>query len=275
MRVALRLIALAVGLAAVGAAAAADVSSRASPPLARRPPSEANDYLASAKPVRRVSSIEINAKDRSSSNAIPRVRARPTGAPTTRRSQTAGRQAGSRRRRRRLRPRDHVSQGAWAFRRTRREAAKWLRKSADLGLARAQTSLGAMYAFGEGVPQSRAEAMRWTKAWRPNRATRRAQYVAGSDVLRRPRRSAGSCPGPHVAQSRGRAGPEAGRRGSRPGRGMDRVAGRDRQSAADGGRAQRGGGAAGRRATSRGRDGDQSARLFGRIAPRSIGRAKR
>ena len=43
------------------------------------------------------------------------------------------------------------------------QAAKWLRKSADLGFARAQTSLGAMYAAGEGVPQSRAEAMRWMR----------------------------------------------------------------------------------------------------------------
>ena len=42
-------------------------------------------------------------------------------------------------------------------------AAKWLRKSADLGLASAQTNIGAMYALGEGVPQSRAEAIKWTR----------------------------------------------------------------------------------------------------------------
>jgi len=43
------------------------------------------------------------------------------------------------------------------------EAAKWYRKSADLGLASAQTNLGFMYADGRGVPQNRAEAIKWTR----------------------------------------------------------------------------------------------------------------
>jgi hypothetical protein len=58
------------------------------------------------------------------------------------------------------------------------EAAKWLRKAADLGLAQAETSLGAMYASGEGVPQSRAEAIRWTRA-AADQGDARAQYVLG------------------------------------------------------------------------------------------------
>ncbi len=242
MRVALRLIALAVGLAAAGAAAAGTKQpSLAS--IGATAAGEENDYLASANLCASLVD-QVNARDRSSSNAF-----RESSAPDWRaddktiadcRSQAGRGDAAA------AYALGIMYRKGLGVPQDPAEAAKWLRKSADLGLARAQTSLGAMYAFGEGVPQSRAEAMKWTKAG--GRTGRRSRAIcAGTDVLRRPRRSAGSCPGPHVAQSRGRAGPEAGRRGPRPGRGMDRVAGRDRQSAADGGRAQRGGGAAGGR----------------------------
>ena len=41
------------------------------------------------------------------------------------------------------------------------EAAKCYRKSADLGNADAEYSLGYMYAFGLGVRQDNEEALRW------------------------------------------------------------------------------------------------------------------
>jgi TPR repeat protein len=41
------------------------------------------------------------------------------------------------------------------------EAAKWMRKAADQGLAAGQFGLGSMYAHGRGVPQSEAEAAVW------------------------------------------------------------------------------------------------------------------
>ena len=41
------------------------------------------------------------------------------------------------------------------------EAVPFIRKAADAGLAPAQYALGTMYAFGDGVPQSRIEARRW------------------------------------------------------------------------------------------------------------------
>jgi hypothetical protein len=41
------------------------------------------------------------------------------------------------------------------------EAAKWCRKAADQGMAKAQFALGNMYAIGEGVPQNDAEAVKW------------------------------------------------------------------------------------------------------------------
>jgi len=43
------------------------------------------------------------------------------------------------------------------------EAAKCYRKSADLGNADAEYSLGHMYAFGLGVRQDNEEALRWYK----------------------------------------------------------------------------------------------------------------
>jgi TPR repeat protein len=42
-------------------------------------------------------------------------------------------------------------------------AAKWYRKAAEQGHARAQTNLALMYEDGEGVPQNRQEAIRWFK----------------------------------------------------------------------------------------------------------------
>ncbi len=41
------------------------------------------------------------------------------------------------------------------------EAAKWMRKAADQGLAAGQFGVGSMYAHGRGVPQSAAEAANW------------------------------------------------------------------------------------------------------------------
>jgi uncharacterized protein len=174
MRVALRLIALAVGLAAAGAAAAGTKQpSLAS--IGATATGEENDYLASANLCASLVD-QVNARDRFSSNAF-----RESSAPDWRaddktiadcRSQAGRGDAAA----------------AYAlgimFRKglgvpqDPAEAAKWLRKSADLGLARAQTNLGAMYAVGEGVPQSRAEAMKWTKA-AAEQGDARAQYVLG------------------------------------------------------------------------------------------------
>jgi len=43
------------------------------------------------------------------------------------------------------------------------EAVKWLRKAADQGFAEAQYNLGAMYTNGRGVVQSDNEAVKWFK----------------------------------------------------------------------------------------------------------------
>ena len=43
------------------------------------------------------------------------------------------------------------------------EAARWLRKSAELGLDKAQALLGSMYYKGEGVSKDSHEAARWLK----------------------------------------------------------------------------------------------------------------
>jgi len=44
------------------------------------------------------------------------------------------------------------------------EAAKWYRKAAERGDARAQYNLGFMYLNGTGVPQDYAEAEKWYKS---------------------------------------------------------------------------------------------------------------
>ena len=41
------------------------------------------------------------------------------------------------------------------------EAMTWFHKAADQGYATAQTNLGVMYTYGEGVPQDYTEALRW------------------------------------------------------------------------------------------------------------------
>jgi uncharacterized protein len=41
------------------------------------------------------------------------------------------------------------------------EAAQWYRKAAEKGYARAQSALGFMYDQGQGVPQDYAEAVKW------------------------------------------------------------------------------------------------------------------
>ena len=40
-------------------------------------------------------------------------------------------------------------------------AVKWFRKAAERGYARAQNSLGFMYAKGQGVPRDHVEAYKW------------------------------------------------------------------------------------------------------------------
>src|SRR5262249_47353074 len=44
------------------------------------------------------------------------------------------------------------------------EAAKWYRLAAERGRANAQYNIGAMYAKGQGVPQDYNEAQRWWRA---------------------------------------------------------------------------------------------------------------
>ena len=174
MRVALRLIALAVGLAAAGAAAAGTKQpSLAS--IGATATGEENDYLAVGEPVReprrsgqRQGSLQQQCFPRVERARLARRRQDDRRLPVAagRGDAAAAYALGIMYRKGLGVPQDPA------------EAAKWLRKSADLGLARAQTSLGAMYAFGEGVPQSRAEAMKWTKA-AAEQGDARAQYVLG------------------------------------------------------------------------------------------------
>ena len=42
-----------------------------------------------------------------------------------------------------------------------KEAARWFRKAAELGLAEAQNNLGTLYFKGEGVAKDRSEALKW------------------------------------------------------------------------------------------------------------------
>jgi TPR repeat protein len=46
-------------------------------------------------------------------------------------------------------PKDHV------------EAARWVRKAAEQGSARAQNNLGSLYVTGEGVPKDYVSALMW------------------------------------------------------------------------------------------------------------------
>jgi TPR repeat protein len=43
------------------------------------------------------------------------------------------------------------------------EAAKWFRKAAEQGHARAQTNLGMSYYYGRGVPRDETESLRWLR----------------------------------------------------------------------------------------------------------------
>ena len=59
------------------------------------------------------------------------------------------------------------------------EAAKWFRKAADQGHAKAQNNLGVRYAKGQGVRKSYKEAMKWyRKAAEQGHAT--SQYNLGN-----------------------------------------------------------------------------------------------
>jgi peptidoglycan hydrolase-like protein with peptidoglycan-binding domain len=58
------------------------------------------------------------------------------------------------------------------------EAARWYRRAADQGDADAQTKLGAMYVLGQGVPQNDADAVRWFRL-AANKGEALAQYSVG------------------------------------------------------------------------------------------------
>ena len=68
------------------------------------------------------------------------------------------------------------------------EAVRWYRLSADQGNAFAQYNLGVSYAFGRGVPQDEAEAVRWYRL-SADQGNASAQYNLG--VRLRPGRPAG------------------------------------------------------------------------------------
>jgi TPR repeat protein len=65
------------------------------------------------------------------------------------------------------------------------EAAKWFRKAADQGIARAQYNLGVTYAYGKGVQQSDSAAAQWfQKAAKQGHA--QAQCILKGDNSRFP-----------------------------------------------------------------------------------------
>jgi hypothetical protein len=57
------------------------------------------------------------------------------------------------------------------------EAAKWFRKAAERGCAKAQVSLGAIYRDGEGVPQDDTEALKWFR-----RAADQGEWIAQDNL---------------------------------------------------------------------------------------------
>jgi hypothetical protein len=59
-----------------------------------------------------------------------------------------------------------------------KEAAKWFRKAAEQGNARAQQNLGLMYYSGQGVPQDYKEAAKWFRK-AAEQGNARAQYSLG------------------------------------------------------------------------------------------------
>lgn len=173
MRVALRAIAVVIGLAMAGAAAEAKQPVFAS--TGATVPGEGNDYVATANLCVSLED-QVNARDGSDSTTFREVS--HTDRRTDDKTIADCRSTADR----------GDAPAAFALGVAYREglgvpqdsteAAKWLRKSADLGSARARTDLGAMYADGEGVPQSRAEAIKWTRL-AADQGDARAQYILG------------------------------------------------------------------------------------------------
>ena len=62
------------------------------------------------------------------------------------------------------------------------EAVKWFRKVADQGYAKAQYSLGNMYALGQGVTKDDAEAVNWLRK-AAEQGYVDAQYLLGTMYL--------------------------------------------------------------------------------------------
>ncbi|HAC06405.1 MAG TPA: hypothetical protein DCF71_11160, partial [Gemmatimonadetes bacterium] len=58
------------------------------------------------------------------------------------------------------------------------EAVRWYRLGAEQGYAIAQTTLGLMYSLGDGVPQDYVEAARWLRL-AAEQGDPRAQYFLG------------------------------------------------------------------------------------------------
>ena len=172
MRVAFRLIALGVALAAAGSA---DAGTPRLASLDATASGEGNDYVAAAASCATLVD-EIGARDRSDSRIIRELGPADfrAGGKTIADCRSAADQG------------DGAAAYALGIMYHKglgvppdpAEAARWLRKSADLGLAQAETSLGRLYAVGEGVPQSRAEAIKWTRL-AADQGDARAQYVLG------------------------------------------------------------------------------------------------
>ena len=58
------------------------------------------------------------------------------------------------------------------------EAEKWIRKAAEQGFAEAQYNLGLIYIKGQGVPQNNAEALKWFRK-SSDQGYAKAQYGLG------------------------------------------------------------------------------------------------
>ena len=59
------------------------------------------------------------------------------------------------------------------------EAAKWYRKAAEQGLAKAQFTLGSLYARGQGIQQDDAKAVKWFRK-AAEQGNAEAQYAFGA-----------------------------------------------------------------------------------------------
>ena len=80
-------------------------------------------------------------------------------------------------------------------------AYRLFRPLADQGNATAQTNLGVMYGNGQGLPQSYAEALKWSKGRRSGQCRRAVQ--PRPHVSHGPRCAAELCPSVYVVQSCG------------------------------------------------------------------------